>query len=106
MKVHLPDGYFDLVQHSFPEEYISDLLMLIKHHASLFFKQGPLKQTRYTTHHIELMDPPPIRQPMYRYSAEKKKIIQDQVQELLADGLTEASTSPWSSPIVLAKKKH
>jgi len=30
---------------------------------------------------------------------------EDEIEKMLAKGIIEASSSPWSSPVVLAKKK-
>jgi hypothetical protein len=38
--------------------------------------------------------------------AAKKKAIQEQVKEMLASGISDASSSPYSSPIVMAPKKN
>jgi hypothetical protein len=47
----------------------------------------------------------PIRQRSYRYSQSERKVIGDQVTEMLRQGVIEASNSPWASPVVLVKKK-
>jgi hypothetical protein len=60
---------------------------------------------RFATHDLKLTCEKPFRLPPYRYSAEKKKAIQQQVTEMLADGIIEATTSPYSSPIVMVAKK-
>jgi hypothetical protein len=52
-----------------------------------------------------MTDPKPFPLPPYRYSAAKKKAIQEQVKEILASGVIEASSSPYSSPIVMVPKK-
>ena len=51
------------------------------------FQAGFVATNCYKTYHVELTDLTAIRQSMYRYSAEKQNIIQEQVQELLADAL-------------------
>jgi hypothetical protein len=38
--------------------------------------------------------------------AAKKKAIQEQVKDMLASGIIKASSSPYSSPIVMAPKKN
>ena len=72
----------------------------------MFFLRWPLtRQTTYVKHEIELTSDVPFRLPPYRYSAEKKNSIQDQVREMLADGLIEPSFSQYSDPIVVDRKK-
>ena len=75
-----PPEFFASVQHGFPKEYIK--------------------------HDIELMSNIPFRLPPYGYSTEKKKAIKVQVRQMLADGLIEPSLSPYSSPIVMDRKKN
>ncbi len=48
---------------------------------------------------------PPIAVPPYRTRPELKEVIDSQAYEMIADGLVSHSTSPYSAPILLAKKK-
>ena len=57
------------------------------------------------SHRIHTGSHPPIKQRAYRTSPEKRAEIERQVADLLADGVIEESCSPWSSPVVLVKKK-
>ena len=100
-----PPEFFSSVQHGCPDEYAPRLEKLLREYADVFFRVGPLRQTTYVKHDIELTSDVPFRLPPYRYSAEKKKAIQDQVREMLADGLIEPSFSQYSSPIVMDRKK-
>ena len=100
----VPPDFFASI-HEFPQNYAQRLEHLLRKYGDVFFHVGPLRQTPYITHDIELTSDTPFRLPPYRYSAEKKKIIQAQVREMLADGLIEPSFSPYSSPIVLDRKK-
>ena len=99
------ENFFDYVQYGFPPEHVSSLQQLLHDFTDVFFRTGPLKLTPYVTHDIELTRDEPFRIPPYRYSAEKKKTIKTQVREMLADGLIEPSSSPYSSPIVMDRKK-
>jgi hypothetical protein len=78
---------------------------LLARHTDIFDDSGPLRQTRFIKHDIVVTDPKPFRLPPYRYSAAKKKAIQEQIKEMLASGVIESSSSPYSSPIVMALKK-
>ena len=53
---------------------------------------------------IDTGDARPIRQRPYRVPLAKRKVIEDQIQDMLQDGIIEPSTSPWASPITLVPK--
>jgi len=56
-------------------------------------------------HHIELKpDTKPIRCAPYRLNQEKAKVLKDELDNLLDQGIIEESTSPWASPIVMVPK--
>lgn len=65
-----------------------------------------LPPSRYCNHKIELI---PNAQPMkvkpYRYLHIQKIDIKLQEHKMLTEGLIEHSTSPFSSPVLLVKKK-
>ena len=63
-------------------------------------------RTTLTQHHARLIDKTPFATPPYRASPDMQKIIDKQVNEMLADGLLSHSTSAYSAPILLVKKKE
>ena len=50
-------------------------------------------------------DQQPIRQHAYRAPLQKKRVINEQIQNMLDEGIIRPSTSPWASPIHLVPKK-
>ena len=56
---------------------------------------------------IELKDPQtvPVRCKGKRYSPEEKRVVREECQKMLDNGILEASDSPWCAPIVLVRKK-
>ncbi|KAL7302348.1 hypothetical protein TKK_0005008 [Trichogramma kaykai] len=56
-------------------------------------------------HSMNVKNPRPFRQVSYRHNEEKRVEIERQVQEMLAEGINETSDLPYSSQIVMAKKK-
>jgi hypothetical protein len=54
---------------------------------------------------IQTVDHPPIYSKQYPTSEKDQLIKQEETRKLLERGQIEESTSPWSSPVVLVKKK-
>lgn len=59
-----------------------------------------------TEHVITMKHNRPLRQRYHPRNPAIQKIIDDQINELLQEGRIELSKSPYSSPIVLARKKN
>ena len=55
--------------------------------------------------HMKDPDQNPISQPPYRTTPEMREVIDEQTHQMLADGLIGPSKSPYSAPIMLARKK-
>jgi len=53
-----------------------------------------------------MRDDRPVKQRYYPKNPAMQRVIDDQVNELLAAGQIEPSTSPYSTPIVLVRKKN
>ena len=64
-----------------------------------------LGHTNVVTHKIHTEDTAPIKQPRRRLQFAHKDEAQRQVQEMLEKDVIQPSTSVWSSPIILVKKK-
>lgn len=58
-----------------------------------------VKHRIYTEHNQ------PISQRAYRVSPSQRRTIQTEVKKMLEDNIIQPSVSPWSSPVVLVKKK-
>ena len=65
-----------------------------------------LKKAVGVQHEINLNSDIPIKQRAYRTSVREKEIINSQVKEMLENDIIEPSTSPYSSPVVLVKKRN
>ena len=68
------------------------------------FSDVPTK-TNVITHEIHLKDKNPIYKKQYPLSFASEEIIKEEVESMLAMDIIEKSDSPFSSPIVLVKKK-
>ena len=79
---------------------------LFKKYRDVFaFPGDQLGRTSLVQHVIDTGDAMPIKQRPYRASPDVKKEIDRQVDEVLENGIIQESVSPWSSPVVLVKKK-
>jgi len=58
------------------------------------------------THVINTDNHPPINQPPCQISFAQHKEMSKLVNEMLLNNVIEHSSSPWSSPVVLVKKKN
>ena len=71
----------------------------------MFSKKGaPITSTPWIAHETHTTGPP-IRQPSRRQNPLIREQEQQQVQEMLRDGVIRPSLSPWASPVVMVKKK-
>ena len=64
-----------------------------------------LGRTSIIQHKIDTGAARPIKQPPYRVSQTQKAEIEKQIETMLSQDVIKVSTSPWSSPVVLVKKK-
>ena len=69
----------------------------------------PLRKSRGTTslaeHRIRLKTTEPIKQRYMPRNPATQAVINEAVDQTLADGVIEPSSSPWSSPVVMVAKK-
>ena len=70
------------------------------------FSDDQLGRTSLVQHTIDTGDAAPIKQRPYRTTPENKQEIDRQVSDMLQRGIIQESVSPWSSPVVLVKKKN
>lgn len=82
------------------------LTQLLLSYDDLFdFDNRPLAQTSEVSHHIETGEASPVRSRPYRVSSAERQVIHEHVTDMLRKKIIEPSSSPWSSPVVLVKKK-
>jgi len=61
--------------------------------------------TNIVKHQIPTGDQEPISQKPYKIDDKKRKIIKEEINKMLKDGIIKESQSPWSSPVVIVTKK-
>jgi len=90
-----------------PENMEPELALLLHTYHDVFTVPMGLPRSRSNDHCIPLIkraDPVKVRP--YRYSHSQKEEIEKIVSDMLQEGIIVPSTSPFSSPIVLVKKKY
>ncbi len=65
-----------------------------------------LGRTSIIQHKIDTGDANPIKQAPYRTSQSQRQDIENHISNMLEQDVIQISTSPWSSPVVLVKKKE
>ena len=79
---------------------------IIKKHKKAFsLSKTDLGRTEVIKHSIDTGDAMPVRQQPRRMSTKQKQEVGKLVDDILDDGVISTSKSPWSSPVVLVKKK-
>ncbi|CAF4004061.1 unnamed protein product [Rotaria sp. Silwood1] len=94
-----------LTQHIEDNKQRQQLQQILWKNGKLFDLRQP-SIIKATVHHaIETGTHPPIYTPPYRVSYKDEQIQREEIDKLRKQGIIEESTSPWSSPIVLVRKK-
>ena len=79
---------------------------LLNGHQDVFAKSSSeLGLTTLVEHKIETGEAVPVKQPPRRLPNSLRTVVEDQVGEMLENNIIKPSNSPWSSPIVLVRKK-
>ncbi|CAJ2644751.1 unnamed protein product [Trifolium pratense] len=89
-----------------PTDIEPEIALLLHNFHSVFQTPTTLPPTRAHNHAIPLLEgSDPVKVKPYRYPHSQKNQIEVMVQEMLQQGIIQPSTSPFSSPIILVKKK-
>jgi len=88
----------------YQKEQLDDLLRRYNH---LFLKPETRTQKAFgVKHEIITTEKIPTRQRPYRVAAKEREILEEQVEKMLKEDVIRPSSSPWSSPVILVKKKN
>ena len=85
------------------KEERADLTKLLGEYRGVF--QSAPGKTILIEHRIKTGTAQPIRLPSYRVPQAYRDTVKKELDKMLLVGITEPSTSEWSAPIVLVKKK-
>ena len=97
---------FNIGTDTLSTEQVNELKKLLHHHQGIFtVDKSDLGRTTLEEHVIDTGGAQPTAQRFYRQSPQKRAIVHEQIQALVQQGLLEPSTSRWTSPVVLVKKK-
>jgi hypothetical protein len=80
------------------------LTRLLEKFTSIFEKR--IGHTKKVKHQINLVPgAKPCNLPPFRYTPNRRRIIDENIKEMLDQGIIAPSNSPWASPVILAPKK-
>lgn len=94
-----------LTQHVTDPKQRQCLQNVLWKHGKLFDLRQPSIIKATIRHAIDTGNHPPIHTSPYRVSYRDEQIQREEIDKLLKQGIVEESTSPWSSPVVLVRKK-
>lgn len=82
------------------------LCHLLQQYSSVFSLPQGLPPNRIQDHHVHLLtDSQPVNVRPYRYPQFQKEVITTMINDMLREGIIRPSTSPFSSPVLLVRKK-
>ncbi|CAF3112847.1 unnamed protein product, partial [Rotaria sp. Silwood2] len=94
-----------LTEHINDDKRREPMLKILWKYGKLFDIRKPLKIDIVLKNAIDTGIHRPVHTPPYRKSNKDQEILRKETEKLLKNGIIEHSTSPWSSPVVLVKKK-
>ncbi|CAM4797928.1 unnamed protein product [Rotaria magnacalcarata] len=94
----------DLSETNLTEKQKNNLKQLLQSFSDVFRKQNG--RTNTLKHQITLKsESKSFNSPPYRYAPIRRQVIEQNIEEMLEEGIIEPSKSPWASPVVSAPKK-
>ncbi|CAF4021322.1 unnamed protein product [Rotaria sp. Silwood2] len=94
-----------LIAHINDDKQREQILKIFWKYGKLFDISEPSKIDIILKNAIDTGTHRPIHTPPYRKSNKDQETLRKETEKLLKNGIIEHSTSPWSSPVVLVKKK-
>eukprot|EP00731_Ephydatia_muelleri_P037277 Em0434g3a len=101
-----PTSRTSLLLNSVNDNEKEQLFALVMEYADvLSLSSSELGRTTVLKHRINTGDSQPVHLPPRRIPQARREEVRRLIQEMLDQGVIQHSDSPWSSPVVLAKKK-
>lgn len=98
--------YSSMLASNLTSQQRKELLNILQKYQDVFDETRGTKALKGAVkHRIKTGDHEPISQRAYRVAPTERRVIQEEVEKMLARGIIRPSESPWSSPVVLVKKK-
>ncbi|UYV72938.1 hypothetical protein LAZ67_10001233, partial [Cordylochernes scorpioides] len=96
-----------MIDSNLTEDQQNKMMNVLKKYSNVFDFSGKSQPARSKIKHkIDTGDHAPTKQRPYRMSGMERKIIQQEVDRMMKQDIIQFSESPWSSPVVLVKKKN
>ena len=103
---HLQKLYDATAEELHDEQDLALVRGVLRRNADIFARDATdLGSTNVATHSIDTGDRKPIKQAPRRIALHRQDIVKQEVEKMLEKGIIEPCDGPWSSPIVLVKKK-
>ena len=98
------ENSIDLADTDLSNDQKTRLYQLIEEYPDVFKNRAG--KTSKIKHQINIKEgAQPFNAPPYRCAPKRRKIIEDNINEMLKEEIITPSNSPWASPVVLAPKK-
>ena len=94
-----------LTMHISDDKHREQITKILWKYGKLFDTRKPSKIDIILKNAIDTGTHRPIHTPPYRKSNKDQEVLRKETDKLLKNRIIEHSTSPWSSPVVLVKKK-
>jgi hypothetical protein len=79
---------------------------ILRRHARAFHQEGDaIGHARHTVPMRIITKGPPLAQRAYRAPLLRRRLIDEEIDKMLRDGVIRPSQSPWSSPVLVVPKK-
>ena len=104
-----PTKYYEKIKISgehLTRRQIEELEMLLEQYDEVLARhEYDFGQTNLVKHKLPLNDEQPIKQRPYRVPYKLQETVKEQVQAMAEQNIIRKSSSPWTSPVVMVKKK-
>jgi len=104
-----PDPFTEMISELSPDldadqRHVTECLL--RRYEDTFSKNDcDLGQTDLVMHRIDRGQHRPLRQPLRRHLLSQLPVIDEHVEQMLRQGIVEPVASPWSSNVVLVRRK-